>query len=125
MKTKFSDRLARINDELLRTRLRTCIVVAAIATVVLSCSVIILFPEVVESMSKAIESTELDPPLNDGRHNSHGDVVLFLAMVIADILFLNFSLRSIRIYKIRHGYNDRKLLRERKYLKYLGLWIRE
>jgi hypothetical protein len=125
MKTKFGDKLAKINDELLRTRLRTCIVVAAIAALVLSCTIIILFPDIVESMSKAIESTELDPPLNDGRHNSHGDVLLFLAMVVADILLLNFSLRSMRIYKIRHGYNDRKLLKERKYLKYLGLWIRE
>jgi hypothetical protein len=125
MKTKFSDKLAKINDELMRTRLRTCIVLAALAAFVLSCAVILLFPDVVESMSKAIESTELDPPLNDGRHNSHGDVILFLALLIADILFLNFFLRSIRIYKIRYGYNDRKLLKERKYLKFISLWIRE
>jgi hypothetical protein len=125
MKTKFGDKLARINDTLLRTKLRTCIVLAAVAALILSCTVIILFPDVVESMSKAIESTELDPPLNDGRHNTHSDVILFLACVIADILFLNFFLRSIRIYKIRYGYNDRKLLRERKYLKYVRLWITE
>lgn len=125
MKTKFGDKLASINDALLRKRLRTCIVMATIAALILSGVVIIKFPDTVESMSKAIESTELDPPLTDGRQNKHGDVALYLAFITADILFINFVLRSIRVYKIRHGYNDRKLLRERKLLKYLSLWITE
>jgi hypothetical protein len=125
MKTKFGDKLATINDALLRKRLRTCIVLATIAALILSAVVIIKFPDTVESMSKAIESTELDPPLNDGRHNKHGDVFLYLAFVVADILFINFVLRSRRVYKIRYGYNDRKLLRDGKLLQYVRLWITE
>jgi hypothetical protein len=125
MKTKFGDKLASINDALLRKKLRTCIVLATLAALILSSIVIIKFPDTVESMSKAIESTELDPPLNDGRHNKHGDVFLYLAFIAADILFINFVLRSKRVYKIRHGYNDGKLLRERKLLQYVRLWITE
>jgi hypothetical protein len=125
MKTKFSDKLASISDALLRKRLRICIVLATIAALILFGVVVIKFPDTVESMSKAIEGTELDPPLNDGRQSKHGDVALYLAFVVADILFINFVLRSVKVYKIRHGYNDRKLLRERKLLKYIGLWMTE
>ncbi len=125
MKTKFGDKLEKISDELLRKRLRTCLVLAAIAALILSCYIIILLPDVVESMSKAIEGTELEPPLNDGRHNSHGDVLIFLSCIVADILFINFFLRSLRIYKIRYGYSDRKLISDKKYFTLLGLWLKE
>jgi hypothetical protein len=125
MKTKFGDKLSSINDALLRKRLRTCIILAALAAFIISCLAILQFPEIVESMSKALENTELEPPLNDGRHNKHGDVALYLTFIFIDILFINFVIRSFRVYKIRHGYNDRKLLKERKFLKYLSLWVTE
>ncbi|HSH66400.1 MAG TPA: hypothetical protein VLB84_11545 [Bacteroidia bacterium] len=108
-----------------RGRVRLSILVTIFPAFIITYMLILFFPDFIDRMSRAIENTELNGSLNENGHTSSFEILVNMLGIIVALILWSYLIRSIKQYRRHYIYDDKKLIREKKYSRLFRTWLSE